>query len=70
METEIREFVIFNCKKILWGMVPSIRIGRKTLKLKTGNDQIKEENKIFSDEMAFKWHQGRLHCSFDVFHKA
>ena len=54
METEIREFVIFNCKKILWGMVPSIRIGRKTLKLKTGNDQIKEENKIFSDKMAFK----------------
>ena len=69
METEIREFVIFNCKKILRGMVPSIRIGRKALKLKTGNDQIKEENKIFSDEMAFKW-QGRLRCSFDVFHKA
>lgn len=54
METEIREFVIFNCKKILREMVPSIRIGRKALKLKTGNDQIKEENKIFSDEMAFK----------------
>ena len=58
METQIREYLVFDFKEILRGMVLLIRTGRKTLKLKIiklkGKTKSVCSKKQHSDEMTFK----------------